>query len=131
MVDLQPEQNEHIIRRTKEAWRFDGDEEQELQSLVLTNKHLISVYEKPTALFFNEKTVVDKKPLSLICIIDGVLQVQDIMDDNFGESLQILYDNGAEELYFFGDAPQSEYRQWEKAIKKAVIENKKTVIESG
>lgn len=131
MVDLQPEQNEHIIRRTKEAWRFDGDEEQELQSLVLTNKHLISVYEKPTALFFNEKTVVDKKPLSLICIIDGVLQVQHIMDDNFGESLQILYDNGAEELYFFGDAPKNEYQQWEKAIKKAVIENKKTVTESG
>ena len=130
MVDLQPEQNEHIIRRTKEAWRFDGDEEQELQSLVLTNKHLISVYEKSNALFFNEKTVVDKKPLSLISIIDGVLQVQDIMNENFGESLQILYDNGAEELYFFGDAPQSEYQQWESAIRKAVIENKKTAIES-
>ena len=130
MVDFQPEQNEHIIRRTKEAWRFDGDEEQELQSLVLTNKHLISVYEKSSVLFFKEKTVVDKKPLALISIIDDILQVKNVVDDNFGESLQILYDNGVEELYFLGNVPKSEYQQWESAIKKAVIENKKTIIKN-
>lgn len=130
MVDLQIEQNEHIIRRTKEVWSFDGDKERELASLFLTNKHLISVYEKSVALFFNGKTVVDKKPLSSISIIDDVLQVKNIIDDNFGESLQILYDNGVEELYFFGDAPKSEYQQWESAIKKAVIENNRTNIKN-
>ena len=124
MVDLKIEQNERIIRRTNEAWSFDGDEERELQSLVLTNKHLISVYEKSGTLFFKRETVVDKKPLSLISIIDDVLQVKNIMDDNFGESLQILYDNGIEELYFFGDAPKSEYQQWKIAITKAVVDCK-------
>ena len=52
------------------------------------------------------------------------------MDDNLGESLQILFDNGAEELYFFGDAPKSQYQQWESAIKKAVIENNMTIIKN-
>ncbi len=130
MVDLIIEENEHIIRRTKEAWSFDGDEERELKSLVLTNKHLISVYEKSVALIFKGETIVDKKPLSLISTIDDVLQVKNIIDDNFGESLQILFDNGMEELYFFGDAPKSEYQQWESAIKKAVIENNRTVIQN-
>lgn len=129
MVDLQIEQNERIIRRTKEAWSFDGDEERELKSLFLTNKHLISIYEKSIALFF-DKIVVDKKPLASISVIDGVLQVKNIMDENFGESLQILFDNGAEELYFFGDAPKSEYQQWESAIKKAVIENNSTITKN-
>lgn len=128
MVDLKIEQNERIIRRTREAWSYDGDEERELQALVLTNENLISVYEKSVALFFKRETVVDKKPLSTICIIDGILQVKSIMDDNFGESLQILYNNGAEDLYFFGDAPQSEYQQWENAIKKAVIEINKAIV---
>lgn len=127
MVDLKIEQNERIIRRTREAWSYDGDKERELQALVLTNENLISVYEKSVALFFKSETVVDKKPLSSICIINGILQVKSIMDDNFGESLQILYNNGAEELYFFGDAPQSEYQQWANAIKKAVIESNKII----
>ena len=126
MVDLKIEQNERIIRRTKEAWSFDGDEERELESLILTNKHLICVYEKSVALFFKGETIVDKKPLSSISIIDGVLQVKNILDDNFGESLQILYDNGVEELYFLGDAPKSEYQKWESVIKKAIIENNRT-----
>lgn len=128
MVDLKIEQNEYIIRQTRAAWRFDGNEERELQSLFLTNKHLISVYEKTMALFFKSEPVVDKRPLSSINIINGVLQVNYIMDDNFGESLQILYNNGSEELYFFGDAPKSEYQQWEGAIKKAIIENNKTCM---
>lgn len=127
MVDLKIEQNEYIIRRSREAWRYDGDVERELQSLFLTNQHLISVYEKSVALFKRE-TVVDKKPLSSISIIDGVLQVNNIMDDNLGESLQVLYDNGTEELYFFEDAPKSEYQQWENAIKKVIMESNKTLI---
>ena len=86
------------------------------------------VFVKNLALYFLMKTVVDKKTLSLICIIDGVLQVKNIMNDNFGESLQILYDNGAEELYFFRDVLKSEYQQREKAIKKVVIENKKRLL---
>ena len=56
------------------------------------------------------------------------MQVKNIMNDNFGESLQILYDNGAEELYFFRDVLKSEYQQREKAIKKVVIENKKRLL---
>lgn len=128
MVDMKIEQNERIIRQTREAWSFDGEEERELQSLILTNKHLISVYEKSVALFFKRETVVDEKPLSSICIIDGVLQVINITDDNFGESLQILYDNGAKEMYFFGDAPRSEYQQWVNAIKMAAIGNNKVII---
>lgn len=127
MVDLKIEQNERVIRRTGEVWNFDGNEERELQSLVLTNKNLISVYEKSVALFFKE-TVVDKKPLTSISIIDGAMQVKNITDDNFGESLQIIFDNGEEELFFFGDAHQSEYQQWESAIKKMVIESNKTII---
>lgn len=50
------------------------------------------------------------------------------MNDNFVESLQIPYDNGAEELYFFRDVLKSEYQQREKAIKKVVIENKKRLL---
>lgn len=124
MIDLKLEQDEHIICRTKEAWRYDGDEELELESLFLTNKHLIGVYKKSIALFFEGKTVVDKKPLALISISDGIPQVKNIVDDNFGEVLQILFDNGMEELYFLGDAHENESSQWESDIKKATIEDR-------
>ena len=130
MVDLNLEQNEHIICRTKEAWIFDGNEERELEMLILTNNHLISVYKKSVALFFDGKTVVDKKPLALISIRDNLPQVKNIMDDNFGEALQVLFDNGMEELYFLGDAHKSEYQQWENDIKKVIIENSKATMKN-
>lgn len=130
MDDLNLEQNEHILRRTKDVWRFDGDEETELEALFLTNKHLISVYKKSVALFFEGKTIVDKKPLGLISVIDSSLQVKNIIDGNFGEVLQIIFDNGMEETYSFGDSHKSECQQWVNDIKKAFIENAKDVIKN-
>lgn len=123
MVDWELEQDERIICGTREAWCFDGETQIELTGLFLTNKSLISVYEKSLVLFSKKKVVVDKKPLSLIRNDDDIIQVKNVKDENFGESLQVLYSTGEEDLYSFGEAPKSEYHRWEKCIKQAIIDN--------
>lgn len=131
MVDLKLENNERIICRVRDAGISDGKMNDTLEGLFLTNLHLISVYEKPFALFSKEKMIVDKKPLNLISIYNGEIQVETVKDDEFEVALHIFYDNGMDYLYSLGeDVPKSVYLQWEDAIKKAVIENSNAIMET-
>lgn len=128
MVDLKLENDERIICRVRNAGISDGKTNDTLEGLFLTNRHLISVYEKPFALFSKEKMIVDKKPLNLISSCNGEIQVTTVKDDEFEVVLHIFYDNGMDYLYSLGeDVPKSVYLQWEDAIKKAVIENRKNI----
>ena len=128
MVDLKLENDERIICRVRDAGISDGKTNDTLEGLFLTNIHLISVYEKPFALFSKEKMIVDKKPLNLISICNGEIQVETVKDDEFEVALHIFYDNGMDYLYSLGeDVPKSVYLQWEDAIKKAVIENRRNM----
>lgn len=122
MVDLKLENNERIICRVRNVGISDGKTNDTLEGLFLTNKHLISVFEKPFALFSKEKMIVDKKPLNLISIYNDEIYVKTVKDDEFEVALHIFYDNGMDYLYSLGeDVPKSVYLQWEDSIKKAVI----------
>ena len=128
MIDLKLENDEQIICRVKDAGITDGKTNDTLEGLFLTNRHLISVYEKPFVLFSKEKTIIDKKPLELISSCNDEIQVATVKDDEFEIALHIFYDNGMDYLYLLGeDVPKSMYLQWEDAIKKAVIENRKNI----
>lgn len=128
MVDLKLENDERIIFRVRDAGISDGKTNDTLEGLFLTNRHLISVYEKPFALFSKEKMIIDKKPLELISSCNDEIQVSTVKDDEFEVALHIFYDNEMDYLYSLGeDVPKSMYLQWEDAIKKAVIENRKNI----
>lgn len=128
MVDLKLENDERIICRVRGAGISDGKTNDTLEGLFLTDRHLISVYEKPFALFSKEKMIIDKKPLKLISSCNDEIQVATVKDDEFEVALHIFYDNGMDYLYSLGeDVPKSMYLQWEDAIKKAVIENRKNI----
>lgn len=128
MVDLKLENDERIICRVRDAGISDGKTNDTLEGLFLTNRHLISVYEKPFALFSKEKMIIDKKPLESISLCNGEIQVATVKDDEFEVALHIFYDNGMDYLYSLGeDVPKSKYLQWEDAIKKAVVENRKNI----
>lgn len=128
MVDLKLENDEKIICRVRNAGISDGKTNYTLESLFLTNRHLISVYKKPFALFSKEKMIIDKKPLELISSCNDEIQVAAVKDDEFEVALHIFYENGMDYLYSLGeDVPRGEYLRWEDAIKKAVIGNQKNI----
>lgn len=122
MEDLKLEKNEGILLMTTEAWRYFDGKELAVDTLYLTNKNLISVYEKSKGIFSKRETVIDKMSLTSISIIDDVVQVKKVKDDDYGESLQIIFNDGRKELIEFTEAPKKEYQQWKVAISDAVIE---------
>lgn len=130
MVDLKLEKNECILLMTTEVWRYFDDNELAVDTLFLTNQHLISVYKKSKGIFSKKETVIDKIPLASISIINDVVQIKEVKDDDYGETLQILYSNGTKELFEFTESPKKEYQQWKNTIKKAVIENSRIIIEN-
>lgn len=121
MVDLKLEQNEGILLQTTDVGRYDGCNELEVYELCLTNKHLISVYEKSNGFFEKPETVVDKIPLTSICVINGIVQVEQVDDDDYGKALQIIYNNGKRELIELNVSPKKEYPKWKAAISDAVL----------
>lgn len=130
MVDLKLEQNEGILLKTTDVGRYDGDNELEIYELYLTNKHLISVYEKANGVFSKSETIVDRIPLSSISVINGIVQVDVIDDDDYGKSMQIIYTTGRRELFELNVSPKKEYPKWEAAISEAVLKCGSTPLES-
>lgn len=122
MEDLKLEKNESILLITTEAWRYFDDNELAVDTLYLTNQNLISVYEKSKGIFSKRETVIDKVPLTSISIINDAVQVKKVIDDDYGESLQIIFDDGKKELLEFTESPKKEYQQWKVAIYNAVLE---------
>lgn len=130
MVDLKLEQNEGILLKTTDVGRYDGDNELEIYELYLTNKHLISVYERANGVFSKSETIVDRIPLSSISVINGIVQVDVIDDDDYGKSMQIIYTTGRRELFELNVSPKKEYPKWEAAISEAVLKCGSTPLES-
>lgn len=115
MSELKLEGNEEIILHTTDVGRYDGNNELEVYELYLTNKHLISIYEK------SNRTAIDRVPLTSISIINGIVQVDVIEDDDYGRAMQIIFTSGRRELFELNVSPKKEYPKWEKAISEAVL----------
>ena len=120
MTDLKLEVGEGILLQTTDAGRYDGNNEISIDELYLTNRYLICVYEKTIGLFKTE-TVVDKIPLSSIAVINGIVQLQQVDDDDYGKSLQIIYTSGKRELLELNVSPKKQYPVWKDAISGAVM----------
>ena len=121
MTDLKLEIGEGILLQTTDAGLYNGNDEISIDELYLTNRYLICVYEKSTGLFKSE-TVVDKIPLSSIAIINGIVQIQQVDDDDYGKSLQIVYTSGKRELLELNVSPKKQYPVWKNAISSAVMQ---------
>lgn len=120
MTDLKLEVGEGILLQTDDAGLYDGNNEIEIYELYLTNKNIIYVHEKSTGMFKSE-TVVDRIPLSSIAVINGIVQVEQVDDDDYGKSLQIIYNSGKRELLELNVSPKKQYPAWKTAITDAVI----------
>lgn len=121
MTDLKLENNEGILLQTTDVGRYDGNDELEVYELYLTNKHLISIYEKSNGIFSKSETIVDKIPLTSICVANGVVQVEQVDDDDYGKALQLIYTNGKRELFELNVSPKKQYPVWKAAITDAVL----------
>jgi len=129
MVDIQLGMNEGILLRTTDAARYDGKNEIVLDELYLTNQNLICVYEKSNGLFSKSETIVDKIPLTSISVINGVVQVEQVDDDDYGKTLQLIYTNGRRELIEINTSPKKEYPKWKAAIADAVLQCRRSKTE--
>ena len=129
MVDIQLGMNEGILLRTTDAARYDGKNEIELDELYLTNQNLICVYEKSNGLFSKSETIVDKIPLTSISVINCVVQVEQVDDDDYGKTLQLIYTNGRRELIEINTSPKKEYPKWKAAIADAVLQCRRSKTE--
>lgn len=121
MVDLKVEQNEGILLQTTDVGRYDGNNKLEVYELYLTNKHLISVYERSNGLFSEFETIVDRIPLPSISVVNGIVQVDVVDDDDYGKTMQIIYTSGKRERFELNVSPKKEYPKWEAAISEAVL----------
>ncbi len=130
MVDLKLEQNEGILLQTTDVGRYDGNNELEIYELYLTNKHLISVYERSNGIFSKSETIVDRIPLSSISVVNGIVQVDVVDDDDYGKTMQIIYTSGKRELFELNVSPKKEYPKWEAAISEAVLKCGSTPFEA-
>lgn len=122
MTNLQLDGNEGILLQTTEAEWYYADEDVGVDELYLTNKNLIIVYSKSGKGFFSGwETFVEKRPLSEILVVNGIIQVEIVNDNDYGKTLQIIYKDGRRELFDFY-APKKELPAWKKAIAETVAE---------
>ena len=120
MTELKLEIGEGILLQTNDAGLYDGNNEIDIDELYLTNKNIIYVHEKSISMFKSE-TVVDRIPLSSIAVIDGVVQITQVDDDDYGKSLQMIYTNGKRELLELNVSPKKQYPVWKDEISNAVL----------
>lgn len=120
MTDLKLDFDEEIVLQSTEVERY-GIKETSLDEMVLTNKHIICVYNKSTGLFSKPETVVEKIPLSTIKVVDGHVQVMSYDNDNYGLGLQVLFVSGHREHFLFYDE-KKELPRWEKAVVRVITE---------
>lgn len=121
MSAIQLDSDEKILMQTDDAGRYDGNTEIDIDELYLTNKHIIYVYEKAKGIFSKPETIVAKIPLTRISVVNGVVQVEQINDDDYGKSLQIMYTNGERDLFELNVSPKKQYPAWKAAIIDAVL----------
>lgn len=121
MVDLQLDMEEGILLQTTDAVRYVGEEEIELDELLLTNQNLICAYDKSMGLFSKAQPIVEKIPLSSIKVANGIVQVAQVDDTDYGDVLQVVYQSGKRDLFEFYHSPKKTYPRWRAAISDAVL----------
>ena len=121
MINLNLENNEGILLQTTNVERYNENNEFDVYELYLTNKHLIVVYEKSSGFFSKSETAIDKISLETINVVDGIPQVNQVTDSDYGKVLQIIYTNGKRELFKLYGSPKREYPKWKNAISEAVL----------
>lgn len=120
MLDLRLDDDEEIILQTTNIWGYDGDEELSIRNMYLSNKNLIYTHEEFKGFFSKSEMIVDKDALKDVRVVDGIVQVEKIDDEDYGETLQILYRNGKRLLFELDD--NKEYQKWKSAISKVAID---------
>ena len=122
IITLEP--GEKILLQTSEGGvHFCGGEEDgtEIDDLCLTNLDLIYTYEDSTGgIFSKSKDVVERIPLDIIEVTDGIPQVQYAKDTNYSWSLQICRKDGICDFFWINGPKKKIYPQWVSAIKDAV-----------
>lgn len=121
MINLNLENNEGILLQTTNVVRYNENNEFDVYELYLTNKHLIVVYENSSGFFSKSETAIDKISLETINVVDGIPQVNQVTDSDYGKVLQIIYTNGKRELFKLYESPKKEYPKWKNAISEVVL----------
>lgn len=132
MNDLMLDYDEGIIIQNEGGFRC-GEESEEMDEMVLTNRHLICVIQKSTGFFSKPRTEVVKIPLDYIRVINGKPQVSQMNHPEHGLGMQILYNNGAREHFsFYGGtgAQKKEIARWIAAITIAITGEEPVASES-
>lgn len=123
MDNLQLQPGEKILLQTTDAWRYQGDEEYEVDDLYLTNQHIICVSEESKGIFFTKtETHLTQIPLAEIEVVDGIPQVEQIKDKDHGKTLRIKYKSGRYDIFELCDSPRKNYPIWKAAISNAVVQ---------
>ena len=116
MTDLKLQSGEGILLQTEDAGLYDGHNEISINELYLTNKNIIYTHEVSNGIFSKSETVVDKIPLSLISVINGIVQIELVDDNDYGKSLQLIYKNGERKLLEINESPKKLYPIWKNGI---------------
>ena len=127
MEDLYLEYDEGIILEASEVERY-GVREDCLDELILTNKHLILVYEYKEGVFSKAEKRVEKIPFCDIKVVGGKAQAMRVDDDDYGVVMRLLYKNGNRDYFAFSNEKR-DIPQWINAINKAVTGSDVPVIE--
>ena len=130
MEDLKLDLDEGIILQTTDVERYQkNDNYIEVYELYLTNKNLISVYEKSNGMFKKSEMIVEKIPLTDIKVVNGKVQIFKKDDNDYGLGLQILFTNGTREHFVFCNN-KKELQIWIDSIIEAIIGEKPLIIKN-
>lgn len=130
MEDLKLDLDEGIILQTTDVERYQkNDNYIEVYELYLTNKNLISVYEKSNGMFKKTENVVEKIPLTDIKVVNGKVQIFKKDDNDYGLGMQILFTNGTREHFVFCNN-KKELQVWMDSIIETITGEKPTITEN-
>ena len=129
MDHLQLQPGEKVILQTSDAWRYQGDDDYEIDDLYLTNRRIICVLEEPKGFFFTKtETHLTQISLADIMVLNGIPQVEQVKDKNHGKTLRIQYKSGSYDLLELCDSPRKNYPIWKEAIVSAVMQVRSSSI---
>lgn len=120
MTDLKLQSGEGILLQTEDAGLYDGHNEISINEQYLSNKNIIYTHQVSNGFFSKSETVVDRIPLSLISVINGIVQIELVDDNDYGKSLQLIYKSGKRELLKINESPKKLYPMWKNGIINAV-----------
>lgn len=109
MTDLKLQSGEGILLQTEDAGLYDGHNEISINEQYLSNKNIIYTHQVSNGFFSKSETVVDRIPLSLISVINGIVQIELVDDNDYGKSLQLIYKSGKRELLKINESPKKLY----------------------